>query len=211
MRMPGLATVQDVTRWKSYRPRFPRVRSSFRAPKAYRPPKLPKVPVFRPRRFLSMPRGPRRPLNACSACSYTWYPRGKDLSAVCPRCKNSAVFIQPPPPFNLGAFLVACALSLLPCGLLLAPTCHSSRHEAQRHEALVETTPSPASDERSVRRLQVVRRCTVWKEVGGNSVVVRKAVAGEVFELVGDGESVWRINEEGGKAYFNKRCAVLLE
>ena len=28
----------------------------------------------------------KRPLNACRDCGYTWYPRGKNLSYVCPRC-----------------------------------------------------------------------------------------------------------------------------
>lgn len=31
------------------------------------------------------------PQNRCEACGYTWYPRGKDLSSVCPRCKSGKV------------------------------------------------------------------------------------------------------------------------
>lgn len=30
-----------------------------------------------------------RPLNECSACGYTWYPRGKDYSPRCPSCRRS--------------------------------------------------------------------------------------------------------------------------
>ncbi len=28
----------------------------------------------------------KRPLNICKSCNYTWYPRGKSVSAVCPNC-----------------------------------------------------------------------------------------------------------------------------
>lgn len=30
----------------------------------------------------------RRPLNSCSQCGHTWFPRGHDVSARCPRCKR---------------------------------------------------------------------------------------------------------------------------
>lgn len=33
----------------------------------------------------------RRPLNVCGKCRYTWYPRGKDLSAQCPQCGSRDV------------------------------------------------------------------------------------------------------------------------
>jgi RNA polymerase subunit RPABC4/transcription elongation factor Spt4 len=36
---------------------------------------------------------PRRPLNKCDNFGYTWYPKGKNLSKVCPNCKNSNVRI----------------------------------------------------------------------------------------------------------------------
>ena len=29
----------------------------------------------------------QRPLNGCSECEHTWYPRGGDQSARCPKCK----------------------------------------------------------------------------------------------------------------------------
>jgi hypothetical protein len=29
----------------------------------------------------------RRPLNFCSRCGHTWYPRGHDVSTRCPRCR----------------------------------------------------------------------------------------------------------------------------
>ena len=32
-----------------------------------------------------------RPLNRCHKCRYTWFPRGKDVSSVCPRCNHSMV------------------------------------------------------------------------------------------------------------------------
>lgn len=35
-----------------------------------------------------------RPKNVCNDCGNTWYPKGKDLSAVCPRCKNGNVRIS---------------------------------------------------------------------------------------------------------------------
>ena len=27
-----------------------------------------------------------RPQNSCHSCGYTWYPRGKDVSLICPNC-----------------------------------------------------------------------------------------------------------------------------
>ena len=38
-------------------------------------------------------RVPIRPLNRCQSCHYTWHPRGKNLSHVCPRCGSGAVEI----------------------------------------------------------------------------------------------------------------------
>jgi hypothetical protein len=35
-----------------------------------------------------------RPKNVCNDCGNTWYPKGKDLSSVCPRCKNGNVRIS---------------------------------------------------------------------------------------------------------------------
>ena len=32
-----------------------------------------------------------RPQNCCRNCHYTWYPRGKNLSRVCPNCGSSAI------------------------------------------------------------------------------------------------------------------------
>lgn len=32
-----------------------------------------------------------RPLNYCYECPNTWYPRGKDLSERCPKCKSEKV------------------------------------------------------------------------------------------------------------------------
>jgi predicted RNA-binding Zn-ribbon protein involved in translation (DUF1610 family) len=28
----------------------------------------------------------KRPQNYCKSCGYTWFPRGKDVSAICPSC-----------------------------------------------------------------------------------------------------------------------------
>src|SRR5436309_769695 len=33
----------------------------------------------------------RRPHNLCRRCGYSWYPRGKNVSAQCPRCGSEAV------------------------------------------------------------------------------------------------------------------------
>ena len=32
-----------------------------------------------------------RPLNYCLSCPNTWYPRGRDLSSCCPKCKSERV------------------------------------------------------------------------------------------------------------------------
>lgn len=37
----------------------------------------------------------KRPQNGCSACGYTWYPRGKDLSISCPNCSSRDVYLWP--------------------------------------------------------------------------------------------------------------------
>jgi hypothetical protein len=37
----------------------------------------------------------QRPRNICRYCSYTWYPRGHDLSRRCPRCGRLNVGIDP--------------------------------------------------------------------------------------------------------------------
>ena len=34
-----------------------------------------------------------RPKNKCNRCYYRWYPRGKNLSQCCPRCKSKDVEI----------------------------------------------------------------------------------------------------------------------
>lgn len=36
-----------------------------------------------------------RPQNQCLSCEYTWYPRGKNLSHRCPRCKSHLVEFVP--------------------------------------------------------------------------------------------------------------------
>jgi hypothetical protein len=196
----------------------PRMPKAFKMPKAYKAPrmpkafKMPKVVEVRPTRFRAFLRGPLRPLNECSTCAYTWYPRGKNLSAVCPSCKSRSVFIRPSPSFNLGLFLAVVVLPLaVPFGLVLAAKCQSSSRDAPSRLPIVESAPLQEVEANLPRRLQVIRRCTVWREASGGSVVIRKASAGEVLELVGDETSVWTFREDGTTAYFNKRCAVLLE
>lgn len=36
----------------------------------------------------SFERGTKRPLNHCWKCSHTWYPRGSNYSAKCPKCNS---------------------------------------------------------------------------------------------------------------------------
>src|SRR4051812_17258562 len=38
--------------------------------------------------------GTLRPLNSCLSCNTSWYPRGKDISDQCPRCKSSRVWAE---------------------------------------------------------------------------------------------------------------------
>ncbi|AKF85969.1 hypothetical protein MFUL124B02_19630 [Myxococcus fulvus 124B02] len=40
-------------------------------------------------------------------------------------------------------------------------------------------------------------------------MVVRKAASGEVLEWSGHGDTIWRVQVEGGEGYINKRCGVL--
>ncbi|HJZ54324.1 MAG TPA: hypothetical protein VKE74_05175, partial [Gemmataceae bacterium] len=48
-----------------------------------------------------------RPQNACRKCGYTWYPRGKNVSIQCPRCRSSSVeVVVAPTPSVLLVFIV---------------------------------------------------------------------------------------------------------
>jgi hypothetical protein len=59
----------------------------------------------------------KRPQNYCGSCGYSWYPRGKSVSAACPRCGSEDVATL------LGALLqalfVLLTLPLLPIILVL--------------------------------------------------------------------------------------------
>jgi hypothetical protein len=59
----------------------------------------------------------KRPQNFCSSCGYSWYPRGKSVSAACPRCGSEGVTTL------LGALLnvlfALLTLPLLPIALLV--------------------------------------------------------------------------------------------
>ena len=33
----------------------------------------------------------KRPLNECEDCGYTWHPRGKNISLVCPHCRSTDI------------------------------------------------------------------------------------------------------------------------
>jgi hypothetical protein len=54
---------------------------------------------------------PRRPLNECRACRYTWHPRGHNVSSRCPQCGSSDVQISM---FTLP--LLGCLLALVMMG-----------------------------------------------------------------------------------------------
>jgi hypothetical protein len=54
-----------------------------------------------------MSRWPKRPLNRCQTCGYTWHPRGKDRSLVCPNCHSRQTEV------SLLGCLVPLALALL--------------------------------------------------------------------------------------------------
>lgn len=41
-----------------------------------------------------MSRIPFRPKNWCSSCDYTWYPRGKNRSKVCPDCGSRKTYLE---------------------------------------------------------------------------------------------------------------------
>ncbi len=59
----------------------------------------PSPPLVRERRdsrFSPIPAGNTdRPQNGCETCGHTWFPRGSDLSAKCPRCGSQNVTIIP--------------------------------------------------------------------------------------------------------------------
>jgi hypothetical protein len=55
----------------------------------------------------------KRPQNFCPSCGYSWYPRGKNRSAQCPRCGGTAVDL----PFE--AFLRALTSLIMGLGALL--------------------------------------------------------------------------------------------
>jgi hypothetical protein len=47
----------------------------------------------------------QRPQNECEACGYTWYPRGKNLSARCPNCGSSRTTFVPVVPDSASSAL----------------------------------------------------------------------------------------------------------
>jgi ribosomal protein L37AE/L43A len=59
------------------------------------------------RRTLMAIRGTKRPQNQCRSCGYTWYPRGKRLSAKCPKCGSEKTKVVG---FGLLAILFVLAL-----------------------------------------------------------------------------------------------------
>jgi hypothetical protein len=60
----------------------------------------------------------RRPLNVCSSCGYTWYPRGKNLSLKCPNCGASTTQAG-----NSGCGSVLVALGILAVIPIMALIC----------------------------------------------------------------------------------------
>ncbi len=193
-----------MTRWRARGARFPRF------PK-YRPPKIPKTPKppsFRAPRFSTSYRVPLRPLNHCLGCDYTWYPRGKNLSISCPKCKGGNVEIPPPPPFPTKLVLGLLGIGLFAWLVLsIATRSRSPARQVAPSAAISEEVPAEVPQD----LLRVTRRCTVWREVDGASIAVRKSVPGEYVQRTGEDERAWRITENGTAAYFNKRCAERLE
>lgn len=64
----------------------------------------------------------RRLQNTCLACGYTWFPRGKDVSAVCPQCQDPATAIVIPQGYSTKLRCVSCRQTVdLPGGPATIP------------------------------------------------------------------------------------------
>ena len=80
-----------------------------------------------------------RSQNKCADCGYTWYPRGKNLSSACPRCKSSKVGYA-------GPGLLAC-LAVLALFYVFGHNSSNPTPQSTAPVALVEesTAASPAT------------------------------------------------------------------
>lgn len=77
----------------------------------------------------------KRPQNRCKACGYTWYPRGKSLSAKCPNCGSGETRV-------VGAGLFG---GLFVLGVIAVVLGHSNSSHAPAKETTV-VTATAASD-----------------------------------------------------------------
>ena len=86
-----------------------------------------------------MARQTLRSQNKCEDCGYTWYPRGKNLSLACPRCKGSKVGYAGP---GLFACLVGLALLYFFARTPSNSTQPTAAAEAQPTSLVEESTPA---------------------------------------------------------------------
>src|SRR5436309_385556 len=55
----------------------------------------------------------KRPQNVCRSCGYSWYPRGKNVSAQCPRCGSPEVELAIEALLRAVGYLIAAPFILL--------------------------------------------------------------------------------------------------
>lgn len=117
-----------MSRRKGFSYRAPSYKApKFKTPK-YRAPKI-KVPKYRPPKAPRMPRGfrtssfhsPRRPLNLCGSCGYSWHPRGHNLSSKCPSCSSPNVQVPQASGDDLKVLLVLFAILVVVGGIIFVP------------------------------------------------------------------------------------------
>ncbi len=90
-------------------------------------------------------RGTKRPQNRCKACGYTWYPRGKSLSAKCPRCGSEETRIV-----GAGLFGGLIALGVIALVFGHANTDHSPAQTAASFTAATSNVVAVSSPDSAV-------------------------------------------------------------
>lgn len=88
--------------------------------------------------------GTLNPKNKCSACSYTWYPRGKALSLRCPSCDSTDVKIVRMEARGIGGVGIAIA-ALVVFAIFKNSDKEEVSTELPRTEQLISVEQSPAA------------------------------------------------------------------
>jgi hypothetical protein len=118
---------------------------------------------------LTIGRWTLRPQNRCEGCGYTWYPRGKDLSARCPDCGSTRTALVR---VNL-AVLLGCLLGIGIPFLLCLGLLHEGQGSRQPKPAPIATPDKtrPGDEPKPADPGDVTDKPAVTPPAGEGSVV----------------------------------------